>query len=67
MFSNLLRKLARDFNRAVFSNRRMAVGAGDELMLALRELTAEMRKSGMHEENVRVAIGGAILAELTPR
>jgi hypothetical protein len=45
----------------------MAVGAGDELMLALRELTAEMRKSGMQEENVRVAIGGAILAELTTR
>lgn len=67
MFSNSLRTLAGDFNRAVFSNSPITVGSGDALILALRELTAEMRESGMHEENVRVAIGGAILAELITR
>lgn len=67
MFSNPLRQLGSEFTRAVFSSSPIAVGSGDELILALRELTAEMRKTGMHEENVRVAIGGAILAALIIR
>ena len=66
MFVDRLRLLGRAFNKAVFSSGTSErLGDGDQLIADFRAIVEEMRFTGMREEDVRVAIGGAILAELT--
>jgi hypothetical protein len=68
MFQDRLRQLSRKFNKAIFTNGASErLGEGDQLIADLRAIVDEMRFSGMGEENVRLAIGGAILAELITR
>jgi hypothetical protein len=66
MFVDRLRVLGREFNKAVFSRGTSErLGYGDQLVADFRAIIEEMRFTGMLEDDVRVAIGAAILAELT--
>jgi hypothetical protein len=64
VFESRLRRLCRTLYSEVFREDPLEGGEAEETVLALRLVVAEMRDDNLPEPNVRLALGGAMLAEL---